>query len=121
MSAGFGLRLSPPSAQTSAGLPRDSVLTLDRSFVTEYSGTLPPRLHRAVDEGLRTVAQIFIRELEPGLPIPQNKISVRLRKFGVSLDLRSFDLGKCAPTRSGNPLSLQDTAPDYSNGTSTTA
>ena len=48
----------------SAGLPRDSVvnvsqlLTLDRSFLTEQAGTLPPRLQRSVDEGLRTVLQL---------------------------------------------------------------
>ena len=45
----------------STGLPRDSVvnvsqlLTLDRSYLTEHAGTLPPRLQRAVEEGLRTV------------------------------------------------------------------
>jgi len=48
----------------SAGLPRDSVvnvsqlLTLDRAFLTEIAGTLPPRLQRSVDEGLRTVLQL---------------------------------------------------------------
>jgi mRNA interferase MazF len=48
----------------SAGLPRDSVvnvsqlLTLDRSFLTEHAGTLPPRLQRSVDEGLRTVLDL---------------------------------------------------------------
>jgi mRNA interferase MazF len=48
----------------SAGLPRDSVvnvsqlLTLDRSFLSEHAGTLPPRLQRSVDEGLRTVLQL---------------------------------------------------------------
>jgi mRNA interferase MazF len=48
----------------SAGLARDSVvnvsqlLTLDRSFLTEPAGTLPPRLQRSVDEGLRTVLQL---------------------------------------------------------------
>jgi mRNA interferase MazF len=48
----------------SAGLPRDSVvnvsllLTLDRSFLTEHVGTLPPRLQRSVDEGLPTVLQL---------------------------------------------------------------
>jgi len=48
----------------SSGLPRDSVvnvsqlLTLDRSFLTEHAGTLPPRLLRSVDEGLRTVLQL---------------------------------------------------------------
>lgn len=46
------------------GLPRDSVvnvsqlLTLDRGFLTEHAGTLPSRLQRLVDEGLRTVLQI---------------------------------------------------------------
>ena len=48
----------------STGLPRDSVanvsqlLTLDRSFLTEHAGTLPPRLQRSVDDGLRTVLQL---------------------------------------------------------------
>jgi mRNA interferase MazF len=48
----------------SAGLTRDSVvnvsqlLTLNRSFLTEYAGTLSPRLQRSVDEGLRTVLQL---------------------------------------------------------------
>ena len=48
----------------SAGLARDSVvnvsqlLTLDRTYLTELAGTLPPRLQRAVDEGLRTVLQL---------------------------------------------------------------
>jgi mRNA interferase MazF len=48
----------------SAGLPRESVvnvsqlLTLDRSFLTEHAGTLPLRLQRFVDQGLRTVLQL---------------------------------------------------------------
>lgn len=48
----------------STGLPRDSVvnvsqlLTLDRSFLTEHAGTLPPRLQGSVDEGLRLVLQL---------------------------------------------------------------
>jgi len=48
----------------SVGLPRDSVvnvsqlLTLDRSFLTERAGTLPPRLQRLVEEGLRTVLEL---------------------------------------------------------------
>ena len=48
----------------SAGLVRDSVvnisqlLTLDRGFLTELAGTLPQRLQRTVDEGLRTVLQL---------------------------------------------------------------
>jgi mRNA interferase MazF len=48
----------------SAGLAHDSVvnvsqlLTLDRSFLTEHAGTLPPRLQRSVDQGLRTVLQL---------------------------------------------------------------
>jgi mRNA interferase MazF len=48
----------------SAGLARDSVvnvsqlLTLDRSFLTEQVGTLPPRLQRSVDDGLRLVLQL---------------------------------------------------------------
>src|SRR5579864_5397283 len=48
----------------SSGLPRDSVvnvsqlLTLDRGFLTEHAGTLPPRLRGSVDEGLRAVLQL---------------------------------------------------------------
>ncbi len=48
----------------SVGLPRNSVvnvsqlLTLDRGFLTEQAGMLPPRLLRLVDEGLRTVLQL---------------------------------------------------------------
>ena len=48
----------------STGLPRDSVvnvsqvMTLDRSFLTERAGTLPPRLQDSVDEGLRIVLQL---------------------------------------------------------------
>jgi len=48
----------------STGLPRDSVanvsqlLTLDRRFLTEHAGTLPPRLQRSVDDGLRLVLQL---------------------------------------------------------------
>src|SRR5215831_18660107 len=48
----------------SAGLNRDSVvnvsqvLTLDRSFLTEHAGTLPARLLRAVEEGLRAVLEL---------------------------------------------------------------
>src|SRR5690349_11877297 len=47
-----------------SGLPRDSVvnvsqlLTLDRSFLSERAGTLPARLQRSVDEGLRLVLQL---------------------------------------------------------------
>ena len=47
-----------------SGLPRDSVvnvsqlLTLDRGFLTEHVSTLPPRLQRTVDEGLRMVLQL---------------------------------------------------------------
>jgi mRNA interferase MazF len=48
------------SAKT-AGLPKDSVanvsqlITLDRSFLDEQIGRLPPRLMNAVDSGLRLV------------------------------------------------------------------
>jgi len=48
----------------SAGLPRDSVvnvsqlLTLDRSFLTEHAGAVPPRLQGGVDAGLRLVLQL---------------------------------------------------------------
>jgi mRNA interferase MazF len=47
-----------------SGLPRDSVvnisqlLTLGRGCLTEHAGTLPPRLQRSVDEGLRMVLQL---------------------------------------------------------------
>ena len=47
-----------------AGLTRDSVvnvsqlLTLDRGFLAEYIGTLPSRMQRSVDEGLRIVLQL---------------------------------------------------------------
>ena len=46
------------------GLARDSVvnvsqlLTLDRSFLIELAGKLPPRVQLAVDEGLRMVLQL---------------------------------------------------------------
>ena len=42
-----------------AGLTRESVvnvsqiMTLDRTFLSEHAGTLPPRLQKSVDEGLR--------------------------------------------------------------------
>jgi mRNA interferase MazF len=48
----------------STGLPRDSVvnvsqlLTLDRGFLTEPIGALPPRPQGSVDAGLRTVLQL---------------------------------------------------------------
>lgn len=48
----------------STGLPRDSVvnvsqiLTLDRSFLAEHAGTLPSRLQRAVDAGLRSILHL---------------------------------------------------------------
>ncbi len=48
----------------SSGLSRDTVvnvsqlLTLDRSFLTEQAGSLPPRLERLVDEGLRIALQL---------------------------------------------------------------
>jgi mRNA interferase MazF len=51
-------------AANQTGLPRDSVvnvsqlLTLDRGFLTEHAGTLPPRLQGSVDRGLRTVMQL---------------------------------------------------------------
>jgi hypothetical protein len=34
------------------------LLTLDRSFLTEHAGTLPVRLQRSVEEGLRIVLQL---------------------------------------------------------------
>ena len=48
----------------SSGLPRDSVvnvsqvLTLDRSFLAEHTGTLPARLQGSVDAGLRRVLEL---------------------------------------------------------------
>jgi mRNA interferase MazF len=48
----------------STGLSRDSVvnisqlLTLDRGFLTEQVGALPPRLQGSVDGGLRIVLQL---------------------------------------------------------------
>jgi mRNA interferase MazF len=48
----------------STGLQRDSVVnvaqifTLDRSFLTEWAGTLPARLEGLVDEGLRRVLRL---------------------------------------------------------------
>ena len=53
-----------PLPANSTGLPRDSVvnvsqlLTLDRGFLTGQVGTLPARLQRSVDDGLRTVLQL---------------------------------------------------------------
>jgi len=47
-----------------SGLPRDSVinvsqlLTLDREFLGEHVGTLPPRIQRAVGKGLRLVLDL---------------------------------------------------------------
>ena len=67
ISTNLELSLSPGNVllpARSAGLHRDSVvnvsqvLTLDRRFLTECAGTLPARLQRAVDEGLRTVLQL---------------------------------------------------------------
>jgi mRNA interferase MazF len=48
----------------SSGFPRDSVvnvsqvLTIDRQFLTEHAGTLPPRLQGSVDAGLRLALQL---------------------------------------------------------------
>ena len=48
----------------SSGLPRDSVvnvsqiLTLDRRFLIEQAGTLPPRVQRAVHAGLRSILHL---------------------------------------------------------------
>lgn len=53
--------LLPPQV---SGLPRDSVvnvsqlLSLDRSFFTEHVGTLPQRLQKSVDEGLRVILEL---------------------------------------------------------------
>ncbi|MEO8593682.1 MAG: type II toxin-antitoxin system PemK/MazF family toxin [Candidatus Solibacter sp.] len=67
ISTNLDLALAPGNVllpARSSGLPRDSVvnvsqvLTLDRTYLTEHAGTLPPRMQRAVDEGLRTVLQL---------------------------------------------------------------
>jgi len=56
------IRVLLPAGST--GLPRDSVvnvsqlLTLDRGFLTEQVGALPPRLQGSVDGGLRIVLQL---------------------------------------------------------------
>jgi mRNA interferase MazF len=48
----------------STGLPREPVVnvsqlpTLDRGFLTEQIGALPPHLQGSVDGGLRTVPQL---------------------------------------------------------------
>jgi len=48
----------------SSGLPRDSVvnvsqlLTVDRSFLTDFVAVLPSPLRGLVDEGLRTVLEL---------------------------------------------------------------
>jgi hypothetical protein len=52
ISAGFKPQLSRRSPAMS------NSLTLDRSFLTELAGTLPPRLQHSVDEGLRMVLQL---------------------------------------------------------------
>ena len=47
-----------------SGLPRDSavnvsqILALDRTFLSELAGTLPPRLQNSVDAGLRLILQL---------------------------------------------------------------
>jgi mRNA interferase MazF len=47
-----------------SGLPRDSVvnvsqlMTLDRSYLTERAGLLPPRLRAALDTGLRLALEL---------------------------------------------------------------
>jgi len=52
--------------EQAAGLSRDSVvnvsqlLTLDRRFLTEPVGVLPPRLQAMVDRGPRTVLQLWL-------------------------------------------------------------
>jgi mRNA interferase MazF len=56
----------------SSGLPRDSVvnvsqiLTLDRTFLTEYAGTLPARLKGSVDAGLQPVLQLQLAKKNRG-------------------------------------------------------
>jgi mRNA interferase MazF len=52
-----------PASRT--GLPKDSVanvsqlITLDRRFLDEQIGRLPPRLMRAVDSGLKLVRDLL--------------------------------------------------------------
>ena len=47
-----------------SGLPRDAVvnvsqlMTLDRSYLTERAGTLPPQLRAALDTGLRLALEL---------------------------------------------------------------
>jgi len=47
-----------------SGLPRDAVvnvsqlMTLDRSYLTERAGILPPRLRAALDTGLRLALEL---------------------------------------------------------------
>jgi hypothetical protein len=41
-----------------AGVNVSQLLTLDRGFLTEQVGTLPPRLQGSVDGGLRIVLQL---------------------------------------------------------------
>jgi len=49
---------------STSGLPRDSVvnvsqlMTLDRSYLTERAGLLPPRLRAALDAGLRLALEL---------------------------------------------------------------
>jgi mRNA interferase MazF len=48
----------------SSGLSRDSavdvsqMMTLDRSFLSEFAGAISPRLQRMADQGLRSVLQL---------------------------------------------------------------
>ena len=49
---------------TDSGLPKDSVanisqiITMDRTFLTEKCGRLPPRIMKAVDDGIRLVLSL---------------------------------------------------------------
>lgn len=52
------LRASMPGLPRDSGVNVSQLLTLDRGFLTEQVGALPPRLLRSVDEGLRTALEL---------------------------------------------------------------
>jgi mRNA interferase MazF len=67
ITSNLGLAEAPGNvllAARASGLSRDSVVnvsqlwTIDRRFLTEHVGTLPSRVLRSVDEGLRTVLEL---------------------------------------------------------------
>jgi mRNA interferase MazF len=47
-----------PSRSTGFGAKRAQLLTLDRGFLAEHAGTLPPRMQGSIDAGLRAVLQL---------------------------------------------------------------